>query len=53
MINFTPEEHAWASKAAMRLRFVQADFSDRPAEERRSTWYSLISKPPVGGFFLV
>jgi hypothetical protein len=36
MTNFTPEEHAWASKAAMRLRFVQADFSDRPAEERRS-----------------
>ncbi|MEI9893458.1 MAG: hypothetical protein WDN28_06045 [Chthoniobacter sp.] len=36
MTNFTPEEHAWASQAAMRLRFVQADFSDRPAEERRS-----------------
>jgi len=36
VINFTPEEHAWASKAAMRLRFVQADFADRPAEERRS-----------------
>src|SRR5882757_8356728 len=35
-INFTPEEHAWASKSAMRLRFVQADFADRPAEERRS-----------------
>ena len=33
---FTPEEHAWASKAAMRLRFVQADFADRPADERRS-----------------
>ena len=36
VINFTPEEHAWASKSAMRLRFVQADFADRPAEERRS-----------------
>jgi len=34
--NFTPEEHAWASKSAMRLRFVQADFADRPADERRS-----------------
>ena len=36
VINFTPEEHAGASKSAMRLRFVQADFADRPAEERRS-----------------
>ena len=36
VINFTPEEHAWASKSAMRLRFVQADFSDRSPEERRS-----------------
>jgi hypothetical protein len=36
VINYTPEEHAWASKSAMRLRFVQADFADRPAEERRS-----------------
>ncbi len=36
VINFTPEEHTWASKAAMRLRFVQADFADRPAEERKS-----------------
>ena len=36
VINFTPEEHAWASKSAMKLRFVQADFADRPAEERRS-----------------
>jgi len=35
MINATPEEHAWASKTALRLRFVQADFADRPEDERR------------------
>ncbi len=35
-INFTPDEHAWASKTAMLLRFRQADFADRPDEERRS-----------------
>ena len=36
VINFTAEEHAWASKTAIRLRFVQADFADRPEAERRS-----------------
>ena len=32
--NPTHEEQTWASKTAMRLRFVQADFADRPADER-------------------
>jgi hypothetical protein len=35
LTNPTHEEQTWASKTAMRLRFVQADFADRPAEERR------------------
>lgn len=36
LINFTLDETAWAARVALRLRFVQADFAERPAEERRS-----------------